>query len=170
MKNNAKCFIKLDKGLYEEISYKELEERRKKSNEYKNKRFIYIHKMLMEVTNKEYIEYYKEIERNRYAEKVLRKLQTFSIEHIKSDTDFRDKEIIKDETIDTEDEIERKLELEQLQNALLSLTEDEYQIIKALFFEENTVRNYAQKIGIPFNTIQSRKKKILEKLKKILKN
>lgn len=27
MKDNAKCFIKINKGLYEEITYKELKER-----------------------------------------------------------------------------------------------------------------------------------------------
>ena len=71
--------------------------------------------------------------------------------------------------VNTEDEVERKLEIEQLKNALLQLTEKEYKIIKALFYKEDTVREYAKKIGIPFTTIQSQKQKILEKLKKLLK-
>ena len=29
MKDNAKCFIKIGKGIYEEITYEELEKRRK---------------------------------------------------------------------------------------------------------------------------------------------
>ena len=35
MKENAKCFIKIKKGIYEEITYKELKEKR---NKYKNER------------------------------------------------------------------------------------------------------------------------------------
>ena len=43
-------------------------------------------------------------------------------------------------------------------------------VIKALFFEQKTLREYAKMLGIPFMTIQNRKNKILEKLKKFLKN
>ncbi len=169
MNDNAKCFIKIKKGQYEEITYKELKKRRKESIKYQNKRFIYIHKMLMEVTDKEYIEYYKEIEKNRYAGKVLRKLTAFSIDKIKEDEDFRDKETIEDKGANTENHIERKIELEQLNKALLLLTEDEYKIIKILFFEEKSLREYARDKKIPLTTLFDKKEKILEKLKKFMK-
>ena len=83
MDDNAKCFIKINKGYYEEITYKELKERRRKDNTYKNKKFIYIHKMLMEVSQEEYIDYFQEIERNRYAEKILKNFSDISIEQQK---------------------------------------------------------------------------------------
>lgn len=169
MKDEDKCFIKVENGIFEEISYKELKNRRKRIEEYKDKKFIYIHGMLMEVSEEDYIDYYQEIERNRYAKRVIRKLKPLSIEEMKETTDFRDKEVIKDSRFNTEDEVERKLEIEQLKNALLQLTEKEYKIIKALFYKEDTIREYAKKIGIPFTTIQSQKQKILEKLKKLLK-
>lgn len=35
MQENAKCFIRIDKGIFEEITYKELEKRRKLRKEYK---------------------------------------------------------------------------------------------------------------------------------------
>lgn len=169
MKDDDKCFIKVENGIFEEISYKELINRRNRIEEYKDKKFIYIHGMLMEVSEEEYIDYYQEIERNRYAKRVIRKLRPLSIEEMKETIDFRDKEVIEDCRVNTEDEVERKLEIEQLKNALLQLTEKEYKIIKALFYKEDTVREYAKKIGIPFTTIQSQKQKILEKLKKLLK-
>ena len=169
MKDDDKCFIKVENGIFEEISYKELINRRKRIEEYKDKKFIYIHGMLMEVSEEEYIDYYQEIERNRYAKRVIRKLRPLSIEEMKETIDFRDTEVIEDCRVNTEDEVERKLEIEQLKNALLQLTEKEYKIIKALFYKEDTVREYAKKIGIPFTTIQSQKQKILEKLKKLLK-
>lgn len=40
MRDNAKCFIKIAKGIYEEITYKELKERRKTNETYKDKLFI----------------------------------------------------------------------------------------------------------------------------------
>ena len=173
MDDNAKCFIKINKGYYEEITYKELKERRKEDSTYKNKKFIYIHKMLMEVTEEEYIDYFQEIERNRYAEKILKKFSDISIEQqqrINEEEDIRDKDVVADPNCNVEFEITRKSEIEQLKNALLELTEDEYKIIKALFYEEETVRKYAEKIGIPYSTVQYRKKQILNKLKKFIKN
>lgn len=114
----------------------------------------------MEVNIQEYIEYYQEIERNRYAEKVLRKLQSISIDEIKEDIDFRDKEIIEDKNSNTEDEVERKIELEQLKKTLLQLTEEEYKIIKVLFFEEKSLREYARKQNLPLTTLFDKKEKI----------
>lgn len=169
MKDDDKCFIKVGNGTFEEISYKELENRRKRVEEYKNKKFIYIHGMLMEVSEEEYIDYYQEIERNRYAKRVIRKLKPISIEEMKETMDFRDKDIIKDLKFNIEDEVAKKIEIEQLKIALLELTEKEYEIIKALFYKEDTIREYAKEIGTPFTTIQSQKQKILEKLKKLLK-
>lgn len=169
MKDNAKCFIKIGKGIYEEITYEELEKRRKIINSYIEKKFIYIHGMLLEVSKKEYEDYYTEIERNRYCKKVLQKLQVVSIEELNTDEDMDDKQVIADSSKNIEIEIERKMEIEQLRKALLELDNDEYQLIKELFFNEKTVREYAEIKGIPFTTIQSRKDKIIEKLRKILK-
>lgn len=169
MKDNAKCFIKIGKGIYEEITYEELEKRRKIVNSYNEKKFIYIHGMLLEVSKKEYEDYYTEIERNRYCKKVLQKLQVVSIEELNSDEDMNDKEVIADISKDTEFEIERKIEIEQLRNALLELDNDEYQLIKELFFKERTVREYAEIKGIPYATVQYKKKQALKKLKKFLK-
>ena len=169
MQNNAKCFIKIGKGIYEEITYEELEKRRKLINSYSEKKFIYIHGMLLEVTKSEYEEYYAEIERNRYCKKVLQKLQVVSIEKLNTNEDMNDKQVIADNSKDIELEIERKIEIEQLRNALLELDNDEYQLIKELFFKERTVREYAEIKGIPYATVQYKKKQALKKLKKFLK-
>lgn len=169
MQDNAKCFIKIGKGIYEEITYEELEKRRKLINSYSEKKFIYIHGMLLEVTESEYEEYYAEIERNRYCKKVLQKLQVVSIEKLNTNEDMNDKQVIADNSKDIELEIERKIEIEQLRNALLKLDNDEYQLIKELFFKERTVREYAEIKGIPYATVQYKKKQALKKLKKFLK-
>lgn len=40
MNDNAKCFIRISKGKFEEITYKELQHRRKTKKEYLKKCFI----------------------------------------------------------------------------------------------------------------------------------
>lgn len=169
MKGNIKCFIKLEKGLYEEITLKELEQRRKNDSTYTNKKFIYVHKMLMEVTENEYKDYYEEIERNRYAKKVMKMLNAVSLEELQEDEDGKEKDIIADIEQDVEDDVTRKFELEQIKKALLELSDDEYKLLKAIFYQQLSVRKYAQIKDIPYSTIQFRKQKILEKLKKFLK-
>lgn len=60
--------------------------------------------------------------------------------------------------------------MEQLNKALLKLTEDEYKIIKAIFYDKESMRNYARRNSILYSTVQQRNKKILQKLKKFMKN
>lgn len=168
MNENTKCFIKIGKGIYEEITYKELTERRKNFDTYKNKKFIYLHKMLMEVSTQEYEEYYREIERNRYAEKVLEKLNVISIDEIREHENFRDKDILKDNVSNTENEVLKHLEINKLKDALLKLTEEEFEIIRALFYEEIPLRKYAKNKKIPLTTLFDKKEKILKKLKKLI--
>lgn len=169
MKENSKCFVKINQGIYEEITYKELEERRQLIPSYRNKKFIYINKMLFEVSDREYKDYYSEIERNRYSKKVLQKLNTISIEQLNFDEDMDDKQVIIDDTTNVEDEIERKNEIEELKKALLKLDNDEYKMIRELFFKEKTVREYAKVLGLPYATVQYKKKLVLKKLKKLMK-
>ncbi len=169
MKEDSKCFIKIENGIYEEITYKELEKRRKLINDYKQKKFIYIHGMLLEVSKKEYKDYYVEIERNRYSKRVLQKLQAVSIEELNTDEDMDDKQVIVDESNDLEFEVERKIEVEQLKEALRQLNSNENKLVKALFFERKTTREYAQIMGISHVAIIHQKERILKKLKKILK-
>ena len=54
-------------------------------------------------------------------------------------------------------------------SALLQLTEEEYKLIKALFFENKTLREYAAIVGKHYTTIQDKRDRILEKLKKFIK-
>jgi len=169
MKENSKCFVKINQGIYEEITYKELEERRQLIPSYRNKKFIYINKMLFEVSDREYKDYYSEIERNRYSKKVLQKLNTISIEQLNFDEDMDDKQVIIDDTTNVEDEIERKNEIEELKKALLKLDNDEYKMIRELFFKEKTVREYAKVLGLPYATVQYKKKQVLKKLKNLMK-
>lgn len=128
--------------------------------------------MLIEVTRKEYEEFYREVERHKYVLSESRRFAHFSINEMAKDEDeneIRGMDILPDENVDICFEIERNIEVEQLKNALLQLNADEYKLIMALFFEEKTVREYAEIVGKPFTTIQSKKNAIIKKLRKILK-
>lgn len=70
MNDNAKCFIKIKKGIYEEIKYKDLKEKRKKFITYKNKKFIKIEDSLLEVSEKEYEIIESEEQRRKYVKRV----------------------------------------------------------------------------------------------------
>lgn len=110
MEDNAKCFIKIRKGYYEKITYKELKERRENDNTYINKKFIPIQKTLIEVSLEEYKDFYKEIERNKYIKKKNKKIKFISIDEISEDMEIREKNILKDKDIDIDFEVERKIE------------------------------------------------------------
>ena len=77
--------------------------------------------------------------------------------------------MIIDDTINVENEIEKKNEIEELKKALLKLDNDEYKMIRELFFKEKTVREYAKVLGLPYATVQYKKKQVLKKLKNLMK-
>ena len=62
-----------------------------------------------------------------------------------------------------------KNEIEELKKALLKLDNDEYKMIRELFFKEKTVREYAKVLGLPYATVQYKKKQVLKKLKNLMK-
>ena len=73
-----------------------------------------------------------------------------------------------EEAEDVEDVAVRAVMLEKLNEALHTLTDAETAIIHALFYQEISEVELAKKLGIARTTLQSRKYKILEKLRKLL--
>ena len=169
MKGNDKCFIKLDKDNYEEITYKELIERRKNLEEYQDKKFIKLDNVLLEVTKEEYKKFDLEDQREKYVGKLKNKYKTISLDKVYADK-YTLKDVIPDSDDEMADKLQRKIEIEKMKKALLMLSEEEYKLIKALYYDRKTIRQYALKIGIPYATVQYNKKIILKKIKKILKN
>lgn len=76
-------------------------------------------------------------------------------------------EVIPNDEDSIENDVLRQFDLETLRRALDSLTEDEYALICALYLQDNpmTLRAYAKTAGIPFTTVDSRRKSILSKLR-----
>lgn len=169
MKSNDKCFIKLNKNEYEEITYKELIERRKNLKEYRDKRFIKLDNVLLEVSKDEYRKIDLEDQREKYVGRLKNKYRTISLDKVYADN-YTLKDVIPDSEEDLADKIQRKIEIEKIQRALLMLSDKEYKLIKVLFFDQNTLRESAQILGKHWTTIEEDRDRILAKLKKIIKN
>lgn len=64
-KDPEKVFIRSKDG-YEEITFEEFLNREASNEEYKKKKFVYLHGMLMEVSEEDYAEYYRHRRREKY--------------------------------------------------------------------------------------------------------
>ena len=73
-----------------------------------------------------------------------------------------------EESVDVEDMAVRAVMLEKLNKALHTLNAEERGIIHALFYQEVSEVELAERMGIARTTLQSRKYKILKKLKRLL--
>ncbi len=163
--DKSKCFILTKNGNYEEITYEELKKRREIFESYQYKHFIPLHGMLMEVKEDDYFEFYKEFNRYRYYEKLQNYFNVLSVDELL----FSGKDIFSDSTEDFVLEINKKYELQKLYQALLKLSPEEYNLIKSLFWEENTIREYSRISGIPKSSVENKKIRIIRKLRKYLK-
>lgn len=164
----SKCFIKTDNG-YEEITYEELLRREEADPSYKGRRFLPLHGMLMEVTPEQYKDFYKERRRQKYLYERSRDNRDISIDMLTTEQ-FNGADILVSDGVDIEEQVAYKLLLDKLHNCLSLLTEEEQELIYALFFGEKTEREWSAETGIPQKTINNRKRKILLKLKALLEN
>ena len=164
----SKCFIKTDNG-YEEITYEELLRREEADPSYKGRRFLPLHGMLMEVTPEQYRAFYKERRRQKYLYERSRDNRDISIDMLTTEQ-FNGADILVSDGMDIEEQVAYKLLLDKLHSCLSMLTEEEQELIYALFFGEKTEREWSAETGIPQKTINNRKRKILLKLKALLEN
>ena len=77
--NNAKCFVLTSNG-YEEITYSELCQRANINPQYRTRKFIPLHGMLMEVTPEDYRLFYKTQRRVNYLKEQAIRHKTISFD------------------------------------------------------------------------------------------
>lgn len=165
---NNICFIRTENG-YEQITYAELCKRRNTIEEYKSKKFLPLHGMLMEVTEKQYKEFYRQKRRQKYINERSAKNGDFSYDMLTTD-DFNGEDILPDESEPLDEQVIRKIMMDKLRCALRLLSEDEQELIYGLFYENLSEREYAAQKGVYHNAIHNKKIRILKKLKKFLDN
>ncbi len=143
------------------------------------KYYIGLNGQTFEVSRELYEAYYKGQRKEKYFTHDLKQ------EHIKVDKETGERMVIPsredsyerlleaekqfaEDAEDVEDAAVRAVMLEKLNEALHTLTDEEAAIIHALFYHEISEAELAKKLGIARTTLQSRKYKIFEKLKKLL--
>ena len=109
----------------------------------KREYFIYVKGKAVPVSEEVYRTYWKITEHEKYLIKKDRKNNVIPFSELDYDGHFVDN--IVDESIDIEKIIEVKMQIEELNKALNSLTEEERDIITAIFFREKSLRSIGEK-------------------------
>lgn len=163
-----KVFI-LENNEYAEITYEELCRREMTEPCYADKLFLPLHGMLMEVTKDFYDDFYRDKRRQEYI--TARSIANGDVSYDALDTDeFNGEDTLVDPDENIAEQVAQRMMVEKLHHVLPLLSEDERNLIIALFYERHTEREYATAIGISQVAVHKRKHRILEKLKNFLEN
>lgn len=161
-----KVFI-LENGQYIETSYEEFQCGERENEQYRRKRFIALHGMLMEVTEEDYISYYKDKRRQRYIEELSKKFGTFSYDSLTTD-EFNGEDILVDLKSDVEAEVQARHFTKKLRVALSVLSDEERELIKKHFFDDLSQVEISRKYGVNQSNISRKIARILLKLKNFI--
>ncbi len=120
---------------------------------------------IVEVTREVYLEWYQSKRRERYQDEKKRKHGVCSLETLGepglSSVNIKVKDSLEETAI-------RNLCIDKLRSVLDHLPEDDVYLLYLLYFEEITVKDAAQLFGCSRKTIQNRRKRILDELRRLL--
>lgn len=132
-----------------------------------NKKYtIVVKRQCVEVSEAVYRAYHKEREAERYQNKLIRQNE-LSLERFHEDGVNIDYLIVRVQP-DIVDRLLYQEQLEALWIALQSLPEDERSLIDELFFNDKKEADLAAELLVTQQAVSKRKKKILDKLKKMI--
>ena len=163
-----KVFI-LDNGGYIELSYEEFENRKDNDPSYESRFFIPVQGYLLEVDQRQYEDFYRAKERQKYLRKLDVKYGLLSIEAFDTEDD-NGTDYIQAETEDVAETVSHLLLLDKLRLIISMLPPKEQELIQELFFKGKTEREYAKECSVSQVAIHKRKNRILAKLKIFLEN
>mgnify|MGYP000641785244 FL=1 len=119
-----------------------------------------VNETLVEVTRDVYLAWYQSRRKERYQLEKMQKNGVCGIEKV-GETSYNSYLHI----LSPEEIVIRVSEIQELQEALKYLSEEEMELIRLLFFEEYTVKKTAQYSGVVQRQSETRKNKVLQKLK-----
>ena len=126
-------------------------------------KYIYVKGKKIYVPDEVYRAYKTELNHEAHLKRLDRKHKVFHF------GDFNTSIVdIVDNTVDVEKIIETKMLMEDLDRALLSLNEDERNLIEALYFDDKTLIEVAMQRNTNPMKISRLRNKVLEKLRKLL--
>ena len=157
------CFI-FEDGCYREISYSDLFIGKERDPKYASRYFLPLHDCLLEVPYEDYLWEYQAKRRHRYLHKEAERNGEISYNSLDSD-EMNGEDIIRDIYADVERDAITEIMAEKLHQALRQLTHAELGLVEALYFQEQTERQYAATLGISQKGVNKRRHKILNKLR-----
>ena len=134
----------------------------------KREYFIYVKGKAVPVSEEVYKAYWKITEHEKYLQRKDWKYDVIPFSAMDYDGHFVDN--ITNEKIDIEKIVEVKMQIEELNKALATLTKKERELIEAIFYKEESLRVIGKKEKVSYQAIGKRRDKILEKLRKLLED
>lgn len=143
----------------------------------RDKYFIRVEDQRVEVTREVYLCYYQEDRKWRYQEERKAANGECNLEGLTEMNRTRFEcnsagigEVIADSTADVWEQIERKMEIEALYKALLTISEIHREVIKAIYLEGMTQKECAKCLGLCRNTVAKYEREALAELRELLKD
>jgi RNA polymerase sigma factor (sigma-70 family) len=161
-----KVFV-LENGNYQEITYQEHCQNQQSDESYKNRFFIPLQGMLLEVSREVYAEFYREKERNRYLKKLDIENGLFSIDSFEK-ADGSGVDYIADTVADMAEDVMEQLLLDKLRECISLLSFEEQKLIHQHYYDEISEVELSREYGISQQAVSKRLKKVREKLKNLL--
>ena len=147
---------------------KNREQKKEDSTMDKKDYYLYVKGKAVKVSEEVYKAYWKITEHEKYLIKKDWKNNVIPFSALDYDGHFVDNII--DERIDLEKIVEVKMQIEELNKALATLTKKERELIEAIFYKEESLRSISKKEKVSYQAIGKRRDKILEKLRKLLED
>ena len=130
--------------------------------------YLYVKGKAVPVSEEVYQAYWKITEHEKYLQRKDWKHNVIPFSALDHDGHFVDNII--DEKTDLEKIVEVKMQIEELNKVLATLTKEERDLIEAIFFREESLKSIGEKEKVTHQAIGKRRDRILEKLRKILED
>ena len=130
--------------------------------------YLYVKGKAVKVSEEVYKAYWKITVHEKYLQRKDWKYDVIPFSAMDYDGHFVDNII--DERIDLEKIVEVKMQIEELNKALATLTKKERELMEAIFYREESLRSIGKKEKVSYQAIGKRRDKILEKLRKLLED
>ena len=158
------CFIFDGSGDYKPVPYTRLMDNGERRDEFKDKYFLPLNGYLLEVSREDYLNHYKNVNRQEYIKKEAKRVGQISLQSMT---------VLDDESIrclyeDVAEKVITEMMNVYLHNAIAMLDSSEQLLIRLLYFDEQTEQHCAEIFGVNQSTINRRKTRVLEKLRNIL--
>lgn len=129
------------------------------------KYYIYVRGSKVPVTEAVYKSYWQLVNHEKYLNRKDRKFSVLPFSSFEVDG-LPLEHILPDTTVDVERLVETKLLIEQLNEALFSLSDKEFEIIDALYFRDHTIREVAVEQNMSATSVFRLRNTILDNLRK----